>query len=129
MASQGNISLHLVCYGEGATEEVAPQNWEGKDTRVPLPPATGAIREAHNGRVPRVTALRREVEEEWRMCHLRNRKKEKGDIGVEKEREKEEGEKLEKLEVSLVPFMIFLPILRILTVIPYLLLFLKSYVL
>ena len=32
------------------------------------------------------------------MHHLRNRKKEKGDIGVEKEREKEEGEKLEKLE-------------------------------
>ena len=33
------------------------------------------------------------------MCHLRNRKKEKGDVGVEKEREKKEGEKLEKLEV------------------------------
>ena len=59
---------------------------------------------------PELIALRREVEEEWWMCHLRlNRKKEKGDIGVEKEREKEEGEKLEKLEVSLVPFMIFFP--------------------
>ena len=32
------------------------------------------------------------------MRRLRNRKKEKGDIGIEKEREKEEGEKLEKLE-------------------------------
>ena len=32
-------------------------------------------------------------------AHLRDRKKEKGDIGVEKGREKEEGEKLEKLEV------------------------------
>ena len=29
---------------------------------------------------------------------MRNRKKEKGDIGIEKEREKKEGEKLEKLE-------------------------------
>ena len=32
------------------------------------------------------------------MRYLRNRKKEKGDIRVEKEREKEEGQKLEKLE-------------------------------
>ena len=47
---------------------------------------------------PELIALRREVEDEWRMRHLRNRKKEKGDIGVEKEKEKEEGEKLEQLE-------------------------------
>ena len=56
VASQGNISLHLVCHGKGATEEVAPQNWEGKDTRVPLPPATAAIWEAHSRRVPRVNS-------------------------------------------------------------------------
>ena len=35
--------------------------------------------------------------EDWEMRFLRSRKKEKGDVGVEKEREKEEGEKVEKL--------------------------------
>ena len=53
---------------------------------MPLP-AGGAVRKAR-GRI--VHQARREIEEEWRTCHLRIRKKGKGDVGVEKEREKKE---------------------------------------
>ena len=35
--------------------------------------------------------------EDWGTRHLRSRKKEKWDVGVEREREQEEGEKTEKL--------------------------------
>ena len=49
----------------------------------------------------KLTEVRKEVEkdemEEWQTRHLRNRKKEKGDVRVERGREKEEGEKEEKL--------------------------------
>ena len=40
VASQGNISLHLVCHGERTTTEVVTQNKENRHTGLRLPPRT-----------------------------------------------------------------------------------------
>ena len=37
MASQGNISIHLVRHGEGTTIEVVAQDKDSRHTRLPLP--------------------------------------------------------------------------------------------
>ena len=53
---------------------------------------------------PKLTELRREVKKdekemvEWRTRHSRGERREKGDVGLEEEREKLEGERVEKLE-------------------------------
>ena len=50
---------------------------------------------------PRLAELKRGVDElelaEWHTRHAGNRRKRKGDVGVEEEKEKVEGEKREKL--------------------------------
>ena len=38
LAPQGNLGLHLVRHGEGATAEVASQDKEGRKLGMPMPP-------------------------------------------------------------------------------------------
>ena len=89
VASQGDISLHLVCHGEGTTAEVATQNKEIRHTSMPMPPRT-------DGRVPggEVQSTRggEETSRERRNARMENtsRARQEREERASRTREKEE---------------------------------------
>ena len=103
-----------MCHGERTTADVALQDRKGRHPRMSLLEQSGkhTMEECM-----KLTELKREVEKKeivewWTPCHSKNRKRKKGDVGVENEKEKQEGEKMERFfnavhEFLQIPFVIY----------------------
>ena len=105
VAPQGNISLYMACHGKGPQ-----QKWlhkMGKEEALWCHCLQGQQSRRHIvEECPKLTELKRELEKgedemvEWRTRHSPSGKqRDKGEMGVEKEKEKLEGERMEKMEL------------------------------